>query len=116
MASRLARGEPCVATVAFDGDRAKAAEAIAEAFARLLDGCPRPGCLFVTGGETLRAVATALGAGSLAVEGALEPGLPFSRLVGGRFDGTLVVSKSGAFGGPDLLVALAEQGILGKRR
>ena len=78
-----------------DGDRAEAAAAIARAFARLLDGCPRPGCLFVTGGETLRAVASALGAGSLAVEGALEPGLPFSRLVGGRFDRTLVVSQVG---------------------
>lgn len=105
--SRLQQRQNAIATVDFEGDRVSAARVIAERFARLLESSPRPGTLFVAGGETLRDVAEAVGADGLAVEGALEPGLPVSRLRGGRFDGLPVVSKSGAFGRPDLLVRLA---------
>lgn len=103
---RLARGLSCLVTVDFEGTRADAAAAIADRFARLLVDCPPPGTLFVAGGETLRDVADAIGADHLAVEGAREPGLPVSRLLGGRFDGVRAISKSGAFGHPDLLRAL----------
>ncbi|WP_428031650.1 four-carbon acid sugar kinase family protein [Ancylobacter sp.] len=105
--SRLERGQAALVTVAFEGDRASAARVIAERFARLLEASPRPGCLFVAGGETLRDVAEAVGAEGLAVEGALEAGLPVSRLRGGRLHGLAVISKSGAFGRPELLVDLA---------
>lgn len=105
---RLDRGLSAIVTVAFEGARAEAAAAIAARFAQLLDACPCPASLFVAGGETLRDVAAALGAESLAVQGALEPGLPVSRLRGGRLDGVPVVSKSGAFGPPDLLRRLIE--------
>jgi uncharacterized protein YgbK (DUF1537 family) len=108
----LRSGRSCLVTIASEGsDRREAAAAISAAFGRLLGECPRPGFLFATGGETLRAAADALGAGGLAVEGTLEPGLPVSRLVGGRWDGLTVVSKSGAFGRPgtlDAVVARAE--------
>nr|WP_246520131.1 four-carbon acid sugar kinase family protein [Ancylobacter lacus] len=106
---RLARGRSCIVTVAFEGDRAAAATVIAERFSRLLAHCPPPGTLFVAGGETLRDVADAVCAERLAVEGAREPGLAVSRLQGGRFGGTRVLSKSGAFGRPGLLRTLLDE-------
>jgi uncharacterized protein YgbK (DUF1537 family) len=81
---------------------------ISEAFSCLLAGLPPPGCLFVTGGETLHGVATALGSHALHLVGAIEPGLPVSRFAGGRFDGVPVISKSGGFGGSDLLCKLSD--------
>ena len=109
VATRLRRGCPCVATVAVRGERQEAGARIARAFSRLLANCARPGLLFVSGGETLRGVADALGATGLRVEGALEPGLPVSRLVGGCCDGLAVISKSGAFGAPDVLGAIFDR-------
>jgi uncharacterized protein YgbK (DUF1537 family) len=37
------------------------------------------------------------------VEGQIQPGVPVSAFCGGRWAGVRIVSKSGAFGGPDLL-------------
>ncbi len=106
---RLGQGLSCIVTVAFEGARAAAATVIAERFSHLLAHCPPPGTLFVSGGETLRDVADAIGADSLAVEGAREPGLAVSHLRGGRFEGVRVLSKSGGFGRPDLLRALFDE-------
>lgn len=83
--------------------RTAAAAEIAVRFAGLVRRLPRPGALFVTGGETLRGLAHALGATRLHVMGQLAPGVPVSALVGGAWDGLPVVSKSGGFGGPALL-------------
>jgi D-threonate/D-erythronate kinase len=63
-----------------------------------------PGSLVVTGGATLFRLARALEARSLLVTGELMPGIAISRLEGGRWPGATVLSKSGAFGAPDLLV------------
>jgi uncharacterized protein YgbK (DUF1537 family) len=57
----------------------------------------------VAGGETLRSVCEAAGAHSLLVQGRLVPGVPRSVIVGGRWNGVTVVSKSGAFGHRHLL-------------
>ena len=57
----------------------------------------------VAGGETLRGLCDALGATRLDVTGDVLSGIPRSVMRGGRWDGTIVVSKSGAFGTPDLL-------------
>jgi D-threonate/D-erythronate kinase len=67
-------------------------------FVTLLNAIPRPGTLFVTGGETLRALCDALGVTHLDVDGEIEPGVPTSILRGGAWDGQRLVSKSGAFG------------------
>jgi D-threonate/D-erythronate kinase len=67
-------------------------------FVTLLDASPHPGTLFVTGGETLRALCDALGVTHLDVDGEIEPGVPTSILRGGAWDGQRLVSKSGAFG------------------
>jgi uncharacterized protein YgbK (DUF1537 family) len=78
------------------------------ALAAALDRFITPGSVMATGGETLRTVADILGAQALRVEGEREPGAPVSVFVGGRWDGIPVLSKSGAFAGPDFLVRLYE--------
>ena len=63
-----------------------------------------PRSLVATGGATLFRLARALRARSLQVAGEVMPGIALSRLEGGRWPGATVLSKSGAFGAPDLLV------------
>jgi len=105
--ARMEAGAPSVVTVATGGGRTEAARAIADTFFRLLADLPSPGTLLVTGGETLRAVCDIVGADHLVVESEIEPGLAVSRMAGGRFDGLVTISKSGAFGDDDLLLRLA---------
>ncbi|MFO1141090.1 MAG: four-carbon acid sugar kinase family protein [Amaricoccus sp.] len=63
------------------------------------------GTLFGCGGETADAILGALGAGVLAVDGEVLPGVPASRiLLAGR--PLQVVTKSGGFGGEDAMVAV----------
>lgn len=102
VAGRLERDGAVVASLALPAGTAREAAAghIAEAFAAVVEGLPRPGTLLVAGGETLKALCLALGAEGLTVTGEIAPGLPRSTLRGGRWDGLPVVSKSGAFGGP----------------
>lgn len=83
--------------------RAAAALQIDAVFRALVSDLAAPGTLVAAGGETLRGLCTALGATSLEVQGSVMPGVPVSRLCGGRWDGVTVVSKSGAFGHPTLL-------------
>lgn len=85
-----------------------AAPAYRRTFARAASDLPPPGSLLVTGGATLHQLVQALGARSLLVTGELAPGIPCSTLDGGAWPGMQVVSKSGAFGAPDLLIRLAE--------
>ncbi|MEF2549924.1 four-carbon acid sugar kinase family protein [Aurantimonas sp. A2-1-M11] len=68
---------------------------------------PRNHALMVVGGKTLMIVLAAVKAQSLACVGEISPGLPLSRIIGGRFDGLEVVTKSGGFGQPDLFLKLA---------
>lgn len=107
IARRLARANIAVAVTLPPGtDRVAATRHIENCFMCLLRSLPRPGTLFVSGGETLRAVCDALGAESLEVDGELMPGIPASVMCGGRWDGLRVLSKSGAFGESGLLVRL----------
>ena len=62
-----------------------------------------PRSLFVAGGETLRALCLALETDRLDIVGQLMPGVPVSLMVGGRWNGVRVASKSGAFGDDMLL-------------
>ncbi len=63
-----------------------------------------PGGLVLTGGDTAHAVLQKLEIGSLELAGEVAPGLPlgFSRSAG--YLGLPVITKAGAFGGPDALV------------
>ncbi|WGD55882.1 four-carbon acid sugar kinase family protein [Bradyrhizobium sp. CB1650] len=95
-----------VAMVRFDLapglSRGEAAQRIARELTSLTSALDPPGALIVAGGETLKAACLALGASALKVTGRIVPGLPRSLLQGGRWDGVEVISKSGAFGAPDL--------------
>jgi len=82
--------------------RGEAAVRIARALASLTAALDPPGTLIVAGGETLRALCHALDAHALRVTGRIMPGLPRSIIQGGRWAGVEVISKSGAFGAPDL--------------
>jgi uncharacterized protein YgbK (DUF1537 family) len=64
----------------------------------------RPGLLVLTGGQTARSVCTQLGAHGVHLLGEVMPGLPVGRLRGGLWDGLLVVTKAGGFGGPRALL------------
>ena len=70
---------------------------------------PRPRTLVVVGGDTLLALCQALGATGLQSEVALpRAGWGCARMLGGRWDGLVCHTRSGAFGGPqDLLEVLA---------
>ena len=93
--------------------RAEAASRIAAEMDRLTRHLASPRTLIVAGGETLRALCGDLGAEALVVHGQVEPGLPRSRLRGGRWDGVEVISKSGAFGAEGLWRdLLARNGLL----
>ncbi len=83
--------------------RDAAAECIRLGIGGLLRGLQPPGTLLAAGGETLRGICQALGAASLEVQGRIVPGLPRSTLCGGPWHGVAVISKSGAFGPPNLL-------------
>lgn len=105
LANRLrTRGHAFIVAKLPDGLCRHAAQAeIAGRFAHIVRSLPPPGVLFVSGGETLRSLMPPLAAASLTVTGEWEPGVPISRLSGGRWDGVTVISKSGAFGTTDLL-------------
>ncbi|AWJ92833.1 hypothetical protein Sp245p_23610 (plasmid) [Azospirillum baldaniorum] len=105
VAARLAeRGAALVRLGLPDGlARDAAAERIGRELGALARRLVPPATLLVSGGETLRALCGALGAGRLDLDGALLPGVPGSTLRGGAWDGVRVVSKSGAFGDPSLL-------------
>jgi uncharacterized protein YgbK (DUF1537 family) len=83
--------------------RDAAAECIRLGSGSLLRELDPPGTLLAAGGETLRGICQALGAKSLEVQGRIVPGLPRSVLRGGPWHGVAVVSKSGAFGPPNML-------------
>lgn len=87
-------------------ERAEARARITAIFGSLVARMPRPGALFVSGGETLRGLMAPLGVERIEVMGEWEPGAPVSRLAGGRWAGLPLVSKSGAFGAPDFLTRL----------
>jgi uncharacterized protein YgbK (DUF1537 family) len=109
VAARLAAGQS--AALVFDLPEGTAADAaaatIGATFAGLAERLPRPASLVVTGGSTLVRLMRALHARALLVEGELLPGVPRATIKGGPWAGAALVSKSGAFGAPDLLARLA---------
>ena len=89
--------------------RADAAQHFAREIAHLGQSIDPPATLLIAGGETLKALSIAVGARALQVFGRLEPGVPRSAIRGGSWAGVNVISKSGAFGPPDLWWKLLSQ-------
>jgi uncharacterized protein YgbK (DUF1537 family) len=111
----LAQGADVVLTMGMDASLDLAeGERLCEALGRLIvPSAHRLGCLVATGGETARALLTAMGASALRVVREIEPGVVLSTVAAGR--PLPVVTKAGAFGTPETLVycrrALHEAGI-----
>ena len=89
--------------------RTEAARHFSRQIVTLCQSIDPPQTLIIAGGETLKALTSAVGARALQVQGRLEPGLPKSVLRGGRWAGVDVISKSGAFGRADLWSKLLRQ-------
>lgn len=87
----------------------EAAAVAARAFAALA-ALPAPDLVAVTGGETLIRLCGALAATRLDALGEWRPGIPVARFADGAFAGSMLVSKSGAFGTADVLAAIATHG------
>lgn len=68
----------------------------------------RPGHLFLTGGDTADAVLTAFGAEGMRILGEVVAGVVQGVIIGGLLEGLPVVTKAGAFGQKDTLVAVHE--------
>lgn len=98
----------CLLTFEFSSQisSTEASVAINQVLGVLLPSIPRPETLVVAGGETLLSVCRAVGATHLEVDAEFSPGIPHSRLRSGCWDGVDVISKSGAFGDPQLLSTL----------
>lgn len=76
---------------------------ITRSIAILVETHQPPRTALMTGGWTLRTLLEQTQADRLRCIGLHRPGVPVSFVVGGRWDGTVIVSKSGGFGGPDFL-------------
>lgn len=61
------------------------------------------GGLFLCGGDTAAMVCERLAAQAIELFGEVMPGIPVGRMVGGRADGRMVITKSGGFGAADTL-------------
>lgn len=111
---RLADGLAMVKLDAPTGSaRTEAARHFAAELALLAREIDPPATLIISGGETLKAQCVAAGAHELKVTGRLEPGLPRSVIEDGVWRGVEVISKSGAFGPPDLwLKVLSENALI----
>ena len=65
---------------------------------RLVARDARPGGLLLCGGDIAIAACSALGASGIELQGEVEPGVPWGRLVGGELAGLAAVTKAGGFG------------------
>ncbi|OYV28072.1 MAG: hypothetical protein B7Z81_16080, partial [Acidocella sp. 20-61-6] len=74
----------------------------AEIAERIAASATRIGGLFATGGETARAILSAMGVSTLRILGEVQPGIPISVAAGPR--AWLVVTKAGAFGDCETMV------------
>jgi uncharacterized protein YgbK (DUF1537 family) len=104
----LGAGGSCALVFALPPLDPPAAEAIFAASMADLAALEPPEVLAVTGGDTLYRLCHAIGAESLAAIGEWSPGVPVSRITGGAWDGTMLISKSGAYGDPGLLVRILD--------
>ncbi|MEI8715483.1 four-carbon acid sugar kinase family protein [Mesorhizobium sp. ISC11] len=85
---------------------AQARLAIEQSLKQLVARLPAPRSALVTGGWTLRLLASICGASQMLCEGLYEPGVAVSRLISGAWNGTVIVSKSGGFGSEELFARL----------
>jgi len=84
--------------------RERVAETLAGTAGAVVDDA-RPAGLFLTGGDTAVAVLDAVDADAILLSGAaVEDGIPLGTVEGGPADGAALVTKAGAFGGPETVI------------
>ncbi|MDI7277974.1 MAG: nucleotide-binding domain containing protein, partial [Anaerolineae bacterium] len=101
LAAALTAGEDALLTTCDEPHLAGGGRLVASLLAEVVSkalAAVRPGALVLSGGDVAVAVCGGLGAAGIVVEGELEPGVPFGRLVGGTCDGLRLVTKAGGFG------------------
>ena len=76
--------------------------------APLLEAGKTAAAIVLSGGDTASAVCGSLSARTIRLRGEILIGIPWGAFEGGSLDGTLVATKSGAFGAPDALVRVAD--------
>lgn len=84
------------------GDSRRITDYLGSVAASILASCPVSG-LVLTGGDTAVAVCRSLGAVGLVLLNEIQPGMPAGRLIGGPYDGLIVVTKAGSFGEKDAI-------------
>jgi uncharacterized protein YgbK (DUF1537 family) len=99
----LSTERDCILSLASLGEDSAQVEAYLDGLITALVRFLRPGGLFLTGGDTAAAVCAALGSRMVQVEGEVEPGVPWGRLLDGPQAGLAVITKAGSFGRPDTL-------------
>jgi uncharacterized protein YgbK (DUF1537 family) len=62
----------------------------------------------LSGGDTASWILRIFEAEAIRLEGVVRTGIPFGRILGGRFNGLRVVTKSGSFGGETTLEEIAQ--------
>jgi uncharacterized protein YgbK (DUF1537 family) len=60
--------------------------------------------IFAAGGETAARLLRSIGAHGITGLREVMPGIPVGRILGGRYNGTIMIIKAGAFGAPDAIV------------
>lgn len=87
----------------------QAANLLAAQTQKIAQTAPRPRTLVVVGGDTLLALCQALGATGLqSAMPMARPGWGCARMLGGRWDGLICHTRSGAFGNPNDLLEMIE--------
>lgn len=87
---------------------ADAAKLLASQMQAIVSEAPRPAAAIVVGGDTLRNLCRAAGAGAMMAGGTVRTGWGCAQLTGGRWDGVPCFSRSGAFGDPDDLATMVQ--------
>ena len=106
----LVEGECVAVHSAEERDLSGAGGSVVGGLAEVAAGLSEEGiidALVLTGGETAVGVGRRLGAIGIRLEGEVEPGIPVGTLIGPS--PYRVVTKAGAFGGPDTLIRVVEK-------
>jgi len=82
---------------------ARIAEAMGEVAKSLIERFPLSGVI-LTGGDIAASTCTKLEGTGIEVSGEVESGMPYGRLLGGKYDGLPLVTKSGGFGSEEAFI------------
>jgi uncharacterized protein YgbK (DUF1537 family) len=84
----------------------RVAECLGMIAVQIVRECPQPvRALILTGGDTALSVFRHLGISQVRLIDEILPGIPYSQVVDGEFDGLNIVTKAGAFGNEKALVS-----------